>query len=283
MKIVILTDLEGVAGIVNFDDWCSPTSKYYEQAKLLLTEEVNAAIRGFYDAAGDQIEEIMVVDGHGPGAINTIALDERATYSRGWGIFHEFGLSRGFDVMAVIGQHAKASTVGSHLTHTGYFDVLECKINGISVGEYGRCAMIAGSFGTKVILCSGERAFCKEATDLIPQVYTAETKYGVCLDSGEHCNTEEYSKHNLGAVHVHPNVSRKRIYDAAKASMQAYVENPDSFKVCCPEPPYVHETWFRTTGTRRPWKEVQRHETDILKMFSAPITTYNEGEFEPYK
>ena len=98
MRIAIMTDLEGVAGIANFEDWCGSESKYYDKAKMLLTEEVNAAIRGFFDAGAD---EIVVVDGHGPGAIDTILLDERAEYSRGWARVHEFALSSCFDALLV--------------------------------------------------------------------------------------------------------------------------------------------------------------------------------------
>ena len=47
MKVYIMTDLEGVAGVINFADWVCSDSKYYEDAKILLTEEVNAAIDGF--------------------------------------------------------------------------------------------------------------------------------------------------------------------------------------------------------------------------------------------
>ena len=48
MKIMIVTDLEGVAGVQNFEDWCSPGGCYYDKAKRLLTLETNAVIEGFY-------------------------------------------------------------------------------------------------------------------------------------------------------------------------------------------------------------------------------------------
>lgn len=42
-----MTDLEGVAGVINGSDWLCPTGRYYEVARRLLTQEVNAAIRAF--------------------------------------------------------------------------------------------------------------------------------------------------------------------------------------------------------------------------------------------
>ena len=66
MKVIVGTDIEGVAGIVDFNTQAYDTGKYYEQAKRLLTAEVNAAVEGLIEAG---VEEVLVVDGHGPGAI----------------------------------------------------------------------------------------------------------------------------------------------------------------------------------------------------------------------
>ena len=277
MRIAIITDMEGVAGVVNFKDWIFPDSRYYEQGKILLTEEVNAAIRGFFDAGAT---EIFVIDAHGHGAINASLLDERALYSRGWGIFYEFGLSAGWDAVAWVGQHAKSGTKLSHLAHSGDPCVLEARLNGISVGEYGEFLFIAGSYGTPVIFASGERAFCEEARDLAPFVHTAETKYGVTLDDGKDCNAEEYWEHNLGAVHVHPKVAHRRIYDGAKAALEDFIADPGKFKAICPNPPFIHELWIRKTKDAPPCKQIRRHDSDILEMFAANPEIFNEGEYD---
>ena len=281
MRISLITDIEGVAGLVNFADWATPESRYYEQGKILLTEEVNAAVRGFFDAGAD---EIVVIDGHGCGAINTMLLDKRAQYSRGWGVYHQFGLADNFDAMAVVGQHAKAGTIKSHITHTGSFDAIEARINGISVGEYGQCVMISGFYGTPTIFASGERAFTEEAKALTPWVHTAEGKYGVTLDNGLNCTAEEYEVHNLGAVHVHPEVARERIYAGAKAALEDFKQNPDKFKALCPKPPYTYELWLRKSKDRPACKLIRRHDTDIVAMFGAPDEILPEGTYEmPYE
>lgn len=88
--------------------------------------------------------------------------------------------------------------------------MLEVKINGISVGEFGQCAFIAGAYGTPVIFGAGERAFCHEVKELTPFAHTVEVKYGVTRDNGADCTAEEYREHNLGAVHIHPNIARRR-------------------------------------------------------------------------
>ena len=43
-KIYIMTDLEGVAGVRDSATWCLPDGKFYDEARKLLTLEVNAAI-----------------------------------------------------------------------------------------------------------------------------------------------------------------------------------------------------------------------------------------------
>ena len=72
MKIYIMTDLEGVAGVTDRENYVSMDSRYYELGKELL-QRVNAAIDGFFEAGA---EYILVADGHGYGAINQLMLDQ---------------------------------------------------------------------------------------------------------------------------------------------------------------------------------------------------------------
>jgi len=281
MKIAIITDLEGVAGVVNSNDWIHPESKYYEQAKVLLTEEVNAAVRGLYDAGAT---ETVVIDAHGPGAINTMLLDKRALYSRGWNITYQFGLNDGFDAVIWVGQHAKAGTMLSHITHTGTFRVLEHRINGISVGEYAINAFVAGLYGVPAVFAAGERALKQEVMDLTPWVHFVEVKYGVRRDNGADCDTETYAKHNWGAVHVHPEVARERIYEGAKAALLDFINNPEKFKPISLEPPYTVEMWLRSKKESPAEKIITRHDTDLLKALNGKFEIYKEGTYGlPYE
>ncbi len=56
-----MTDVEGCAGILNFNDWCAPGGRYYEKGKAILTGEVNAAVQGFFAGGAT---EVVVFDGH---------------------------------------------------------------------------------------------------------------------------------------------------------------------------------------------------------------------------
>ena len=281
MKVAIMTDVEGVAGVINSTDWIHPDSKYYEEAKVLLTEEVNAAIRGLYEAGAT---ETVVIDAHGPGAINTVLLDKRALYSRGWDITYQFGLNDGFDAIIWIGQHARAGTPLSHLTHTGSMYVLEERINGLSVGEYAINAFVAGMYGVPAVFASGERALKEEIMEITPWVHFVEVKHGVRRDNGANCDAESYATHNWGAIHVHPEVARERIYEGVKTAMQDFVKNPEKFKPVCPEPPYVFEIWTRKRKEYPAQKIIKRHDKDLLKALTGKYEEYEEGTYElPYE
>ena len=119
MKLYLMTDLEGVAGVMNFEDWCTPGTRYYELAKEFLTLEVNAAVEGFFEGGAT---EITVADGHGPGAISPKLLDRRVELMRGWPTGWPALLDDSCDAVAWVGQHAKAGTEYAHLAHTQSFN-----------------------------------------------------------------------------------------------------------------------------------------------------------------
>jgi len=267
MKIAIMTDMEGVAGIMNHDDWVIPEGRYYECGKALLTEEANAAIDGFFAAGAD---EIVVIDGHGAGGVDPQLLDDRALLSRGWGVYHQFGLNENFDALAWVGQHAKSGALLAHMAHSGSFHVLEDKINGISMGEFGVCAAIGGFYGASAIFGSGDEAFAKEAKALIPQIHAAAVKRGVNMTEGANLNAAEYGRHTLGAVHMHPKRARAAIRKEAEKALRSFFANPENYQPLRLSPPYIFQQWFRAEKTGgAAARKVFRHESDIVAMFSS--------------
>ena len=63
MRVQIMTDMEGVSGIVAWEQ-VNGGEPMYEEGRRLYTEEINAAVRG---AAAAGATEIVVVDCHGAG------------------------------------------------------------------------------------------------------------------------------------------------------------------------------------------------------------------------
>ena len=96
MKIYISCDIEGVNGVIAGSQ-CGPSGDGYGNARLWMTEEANAAIRGASRAGA---EEIVVKDSHGSGTNMLLdKLDGRAQLISGWGMNHSMveGLDETFE------------------------------------------------------------------------------------------------------------------------------------------------------------------------------------------
>ena len=243
MRMLITTDMEGCAGILNFPDWVYPDGKYYETGKMLLTQEVNAAICGFMENGFD---EIIVLDAHGHGGIDITQLDKRALYQRGFPGPYPLGLRSDYDAMAWVGQHAKASTPFAHLAHTSSKFVVDQRINNISIGEFGMGVFMGASLGLKPIFGSGDLAFCQEASALCPNIHTVSVKEGLHPGTGEECTPDEYRDRNIAAIHVTPAVARQKIYEGACVAAKDFLENPDKFTVEPLHGPITVEIDYRT-------------------------------------
>jgi D-aminopeptidase len=63
MRIIVMSDMEGVAGIVKWEQVDGGES-LYEEGRKLYTEEINAVVRG---ARAGGATEIVVMDCHGAG------------------------------------------------------------------------------------------------------------------------------------------------------------------------------------------------------------------------
>jgi D-amino peptidase len=184
MKAVMMTDLEGVAGVVSFADQGYSDGKYYEAAKKLLTAEVNAAVEGLL-AAG--VEDVLVIDGHGPGGIYFEDLHPAAKLMHGRPLAPASvrdPIIAGYDVGVLIGQHAMAGVVNGNLAHTQSSRAIDSyTLNGQPIGELAQFALYCGGLGLPTIFVSGDDATCREAEALIPGITTVAVKQGLSRDS----------------------------------------------------------------------------------------------------
>lgn len=269
MKVYVMTDLEGVAGVMNSTDWIFSNSKYYEKGKEFLTKEVNAAVDGLFAAGAT---EVVVQDGHGHRAIDIDLLDPRAKLQYGWADPRGWpcGLERGdYDVQIWIGQHPKAGTEYGHLCHTGHFGVINMDVNGISVGEFGQCMFVGQTYGVTPIFASGCLAFTKEAEALVPGIETVAVKEGVTPGSGDECDTAAYEKRNWGAIHLQPQKARELIREGTYRALKRYMEDPASFKPTQISAPYSIKTTFRAEkGITHYTFEAEGYD-DLSELFKA--------------
>ena len=237
-----MTDMEGVAGVLDFEHWTSPESRYYDLGKEFLTLEVNAAIEGF---ARGGATEFLVADGHGHGAINPKLLDARAQLARNWAPPpYPFSMERGMTFCAYVGQHAMSRTELAHLAHTGSCSVFETTINGRPVGEFGEGTLCAAQLGIRTIFASGDLALTKEAQALVPGIETVAVKRGTTPGRGDECDTETYAKRNLGAIHFQPERARQMILAGAERAIRRALADP-SLGVVPLKPPFERVTILR--------------------------------------
>jgi D-amino peptidase len=262
MKIYIMTDLEGSAGILNFADYAAPGNRCYDLACELVTEEVNAAIAGLSEAGA---KEFLVVDGHGHGAMNQMLLDPRAELLASTQAGYPFGCDESFDAAIMIGQHAKSNTDGGHLCHTGSFVVEELAINGVSMGEAGQNMLFTGYFGVPTIFLAGDEACCREVEALAPKMTTVAVKRGAQRGSASGLTGEEASRFNLQAIHVHPSVARERIRKGARKALRRLKKVPPLRL----DPPYTFSCTLRATEDARPSRATGRNK-DLLELLKQP-------------
>ncbi len=181
MKIYLMTDYEGVAGVYTWENREDDSAENMERrlrGRRWLAREVQAAVDGFY-AGGAQ--EVIVNDGHGAGyTIDLDELDERPLIIHGqqrpfWLPY----LDETCDATGLVGGHAKAGTLQGNLAHTMSSEVRNFSFNGLSLGEAGLQAAIAGHFGVPFIFVSGDAHLCQEMEELIPGIVTAPVKIGL--------------------------------------------------------------------------------------------------------
>ena len=184
MRVHVISDIEGVAGIVKWAQTGGDQTLYHE-GRRLYTEEINAAVRGAKKAGAT---EIVVMDCHGAGGdytFNSLLPDRledgcEFVVQNEWTEYTTF-LEEGCDAALFIGMHAKAGTPDGVLSHTvsaqGWRDL---QFNGMSVGETGINAALCGNWHCPVVLVTGDRAACREAEALLGSgLTTAEVKVGL--------------------------------------------------------------------------------------------------------
>jgi D-amino peptidase len=269
MRIYVMTDLEGVAGVRDFQQWTSPGLPYYDLARTLLTQELNAAIAGLFAGGATSI---LVADGHGPSAVDIVQLDPRVELLRGWGRGWPLGLEDGgFDCIATVGQHAKARTEFSNMAHTQGCSYLELSVNGVAIGEFGQFAMCASELGARAIFAAGELAFAKEAEALVPGIETVWGKRGTKPGRGDECSEEEYRARNGGAIHLHPEKVREMIRDGAERAARRAAR--DKFGLIPMTPPYRRVCVLRHSKEKNLPRRysVEEHPSSFAALMNMPF------------
>jgi len=173
MKVFVAVDMEGVAGLVQWDE------SQRELQRRLMTEEVNAAAHGAFAGGAT---EVFAGESHGNMRnLEPELLDARISHLSGQPkpMNHMGGVDGSFALALFVGYHAKAGTLHGVMAHTFSGGIFSLSFNGVEVGEIGADAALCGFHGVPVGLVAGDRAACEEAQALLGAVRTVAVKEGV--------------------------------------------------------------------------------------------------------
>jgi D-amino peptidase len=183
MKVLISTDIEGVAGVFHHEQ-VRPGNPEYERARLLMTHEANAAIAGAFDAGATAV---LVNDSHG-GFRNMPPdlLDARAQVVMGRPRYLSMmaGVDDGVNAVCMIGYHSRGQGRGI-LAHTiNSFAFARVYFNDFELGEAGIYGALAGEYGVPVAMASGDDVFIEEHQPVFPHATFVQTKRATGQTSG---------------------------------------------------------------------------------------------------
>lgn len=175
MRIYISADMEGITGLVDADD-VQPGGRDYERGRLMMAEDVNAAVRGALAAGAT---DIVVNDAHGP-MRNLVpeTLHPEARLIRGkpkhMGMLE--GLTPEHDAMICVGYHSRAGTLGV-LSHSfmGH-EIEDIWLDGLPVGEIGLTHATAATLGVPMVALTGDDSACAETLAWDDSVTTVAVK-----------------------------------------------------------------------------------------------------------
>ena len=179
-RVYVSADMEGITGLVDAQD-VQPGGVDYERGRMMMTEDVNAAIAGIHAAWGEDTG-ITVNDAHGPMRnILPDLLHPAARLIRGkpkpMGMLA--GLDGSYAAALCIGYHARAGALGV-LSHSfmGH-EIEDMWLDGRPAGEIGLAQATAAALGVPVAALSGDDAACTEMATWDRAVTTVPVKQAV--------------------------------------------------------------------------------------------------------
>jgi D-amino peptidase len=210
MKIWISFDMEGVAGIVDWDQ-CRPSGgARYEIGCQLMLDEVNAAIEG---AVAGGATEIVLNDSHGTMAnLDPRRIAGGASYISGRHKprYMMEGLDGSFAGAFLVGYHGSISGRPSTLSHTYIPEVFSAaRVNGQLVGESGINALVADHFGVPIAFVSGDSVTQEETRPFAPDAVSVVTKESIT---------------RFSAANLHPAESCRLIREGAERAVRTLAD-----------------------------------------------------------
>lgn len=257
MRVLLLTDLEGIAGVDNIEQM-DRDKDTYRSTCALLEHSINLAVAACYDNGADQV---YYVDGHGGRkTINVIPdnIDDRAIACsiNDWQALLREGK---IDCQIELGAHARAGTLGGFLDHTLSSSEIFCiKYNGMEMSELSLHAILCAKYGVPIVAVVGDELACQQARSYIPDIYTGAVKKASCRNQAE----------------TYPNADQILVETIKKAL--ANYKNVSLIHYT--EPAHIETTFYRTDFCEnvlsKKGPEVRRTDARTLEKTVAQIRSY---------
>jgi len=204
VKVFVSFDMEGVAGIVDWEQ-CTGPGAAYEIGRALTLGEVNAAIEGAVDGGATQV---LVNDSHWtmqnlpPGELAAAAAYLSGRHKP---LYMMEGLDGTFGAALFVGYHGSAGRA-SVLSHTYNPNAIaEVRLNGRVAGESAVNALVAREHRVPIALVTGDAVTAAEAEWVAPEAERVVVKESVT---------------RFAARSVHPDEARRLIREGAAAGIR---------------------------------------------------------------
>jgi D-amino peptidase len=188
MKVFISVDMEGISGLVRWQDVASGGIDF-DRNRRAMTLDANAAIEGAFAAGAT---EVVVEENHGVEDLCVLVMDEidpRCSVVRGAGRpgpTTMSALDESVDLVMLVGHHAAAGTWPGIMAHTISFGSFQnVRLGGRSIGEPDIFTIRAGEVGVPVGLITGDQMVIEEVRKRVPNVEAVQVKKALGRQSGE--------------------------------------------------------------------------------------------------
>ncbi len=175
LKVYVSVDMEGLAGVVHWDQIMSSGGDV-TLGRALLAGELQAVCRGAVIAGA---EAVVVNDAHSHMRnIDPLTLEDHVQLISGHfkPMYMMEGLDETFQAAVFLGYHGSIGS-SSVLSHTYNPNVIwEARLNGRVTGETGINALVAHHYRVPVVLLTGDDVTVKDAKHWVPEATTVQTK-----------------------------------------------------------------------------------------------------------
>jgi D-amino peptidase len=267
MKIYVVCDLEGVAGVIDHHQQCRWDVKkgwyapYLAQARRLATLELNALAEGALEGGAS---EIVAWDGHGnfPGGLDIELLHPACRLVMGAGDGGPASLDASFAGLFQLGLHAMAGTPNAVMAHSFYSNMVSYWVNDMPVGEIWMNLYTAGLHGVPGVFLSGDKAAAREVQALVEDIEGAVVKEGLSEEAG--------GLAVLPAISLAPQKAQEVICAAARRAMTK-IGTVAPYRV---EPPFH----LRARFAAERWAEQRSQQSGVRRIDTVTVEMERAGQ-----